>query len=125
MGNSSLDVEAFVRIYVDSAFASVPSDGLIPLEAFDEKVMTAVSLETGIPRDVVPYLHHPLHWALFNRNGQSPLELIQPLKMEGFAVRSLRVGYDWREETRKYVLDSYRTLLESKLRKFNISPQAT
>jgi hypothetical protein len=125
MGNLDLDIEAFVSNYVNYAFDCTPSESSISLAEFGRTVAELVSKKMGIPLQVISYLNHPIHWSLFHRDRQSPLEILQPMmRGEGFFMKQTQNNYDWREETKRYILEKYRVLLESKLKLIHISPQS-
>lgn len=115
-----ITTEDFARTYVDVALAK--AKGSPSFSDFYESLFKDVSLQTGVSKKDVLYLHHAFHWAFFNNSDSpSPLRLVSP----SGRGKDLSIGLK-REASEEdgsnltsYILERYRPRLDERFRDLN------
>jgi hypothetical protein len=116
-------VGQFVYCYVQKAFELAKNQP--SLEDFDNNLSDFVAKSSGLSKKVIIELHHPFHWYLFNQNGDSPLEFINPVKKdEVLRVKIKKESYGYIDvlEASGNIVDKYGNLLIAKRKTLQQEP---
>ena len=108
MGSLEIDLNSFVKLYVNTALEI--TDETISLRDFDNKLRDFLCSKTGLTREQIIYLHHSFHWAFFrDKECNSPLELLSQRVGEHYIVcpKGEFSFKDSSDELVGYILEKY------------------